>query len=432
LEEINLKHDIAISIVVPVYNVEKYLKKCLDSLLNQTLDEIEIILVDDCSTDSSKDIMNQYRDAHPDKIVIYQTDRNSRQGTARNLGTKCANGDYIMYVDSDDWLELDACALLYRKAAEENCDIVYGMYQEVRGDGSIKKCGACIYEEQLKPLNHDSILLNHHYPWGKLIKRELIVSNHLYFPEHLFFEDVVTGPLYGFYGKRIQFVPGICYNYLQRGDSVMHAMTTEKLEQEMHCGEMFLEECKKRGLLDSNQEAVMAKYFMSACMYPYLHSGKGVNQIILNKIEDLIAQNQDLFLQNRYIQYRIEDYIREALLHTTCKDSKIRNCFVDYMKAYSNIAVWGAGIKGRDFVKTYQDDIQVKYIIDKNPALQHTRLETGQEIVSLEECKECIDAVIVVNENYYYDIAEEIRQHKNKLTIINYEVIIDNIISHNI
>ena len=111
-----------VSIIVPVYNIEKYLAKCLDSLINQTLEDIEIICVNDGSTDNSAEILNEY--AQKDcRIKIINQD-NAGLSAARNTGINAANGEYIGYVDSDDWIDLNFYEKLYNAAKDTDADIV--------------------------------------------------------------------------------------------------------------------------------------------------------------------------------------------------------------------------------------------------------------------------------------------------------------------
>ena len=106
---------VKVSIIVPVYNVEKYIKKCLDSLVNQTLKDIEIIVVNDGSPDNSQKIIDKYVKEYPTKVKSYITE-NGGQGSARNFGIYKATGEYILYVDSDDYIELNMAELLYKEA----------------------------------------------------------------------------------------------------------------------------------------------------------------------------------------------------------------------------------------------------------------------------------------------------------------------------
>ena len=110
-----------VSVIVPVYNTEKYLEKCLNSLINQTLHDIEVICVNDGSTDNSLNILNQY--AQKDNRIKIINQENKMQGAARNAGTQIAAGEYIGFVDSDDWIDLDYFEKLYNAATKYNLDI---------------------------------------------------------------------------------------------------------------------------------------------------------------------------------------------------------------------------------------------------------------------------------------------------------------------
>ena len=112
-----------ISIIIPVYNVEKYLRECLDSCINQTLEDIEIICVDDCSTDDSYKILEKYQQKDP-RIKIFRQAENKKQGTARNKGMEIATGEYVWFVDSDDYIDSKACQILYDAIKEFDVDML--------------------------------------------------------------------------------------------------------------------------------------------------------------------------------------------------------------------------------------------------------------------------------------------------------------------
>lgn len=112
-----------VSVIIPVYNTKDYIEKCLDSLLNQTLSDIEILAVDDGSTDGTGEIVREYAQKHPDKIKAFFKE-NGGQAEARNLALEYAVGDYIGFVDSDDWVDKEMYLEMYEKAIEEDADIV--------------------------------------------------------------------------------------------------------------------------------------------------------------------------------------------------------------------------------------------------------------------------------------------------------------------
>ena len=117
-----------ISIIVPVYNAEKFLTKCLDSIINQTYKNIEIICVDDDSSDKSSKILNEF--AEKDKRIKVIHKANEGVSLARNVGLESAKGNYILFVDSDDWIEQSTCEVAINKIIEENADIIMGKVKE--------------------------------------------------------------------------------------------------------------------------------------------------------------------------------------------------------------------------------------------------------------------------------------------------------------
>jgi glycosyltransferase involved in cell wall biosynthesis len=213
-----------VSIIVPVYNSEKYLEKCLDSLVNQTLRDIEIIVVDDGSTDSSPKIISDYEKSHPDKIhSIHQP--NGGQASARNNGVKFANGEYIAFVDSDDYVEQDAYEKAYGCASEGNFDIVCFRY-DIHENGSKRKANIVL------PASDPKIryILNEASPWNKLIRRSLWEENKLRFTENRIYEDLELIPQLALYTKNIFFMEDALYHYvIHEGSTMRQTKYNEKL-----------------------------------------------------------------------------------------------------------------------------------------------------------------------------------------------------------
>lgn len=214
-----------ISIIVPIYNTESYLEKCLDSLVNQTLKNIEIILINDGSLDNSEKIIKKYLKKYSDKIVYYKKE-NEGQGVARNYAIKLARGEYLTFVDSDDFVEETMLEELYKKAKDESSDIV-----------------ACtkVYVVKSETLTISSSLfdvsdpyrkyiLNNSGPVGKIIKREIIQNNNLYFPNLRAYEDIAIVPLWGLYAKKISYIDKPFYYYIiHEGSTMKQLIYNEKL-----------------------------------------------------------------------------------------------------------------------------------------------------------------------------------------------------------
>ena len=173
-----------ISIIVPAYNAEKYIKTCLESLVNQTKKEIEIIVVNDGSTDKTEKIIKSFKD---DRIKYYKN-TNHGIGYTRNFGIDKSNSDYIMFVDSDDYLRKDACDILYDKITNEYLDLVicdfYRVYDtKVEEDRliSFKNTNLMDTPNLLSDINLS--------PWNKIYKSSLIKDNNIRFNEELKYED---------------------------------------------------------------------------------------------------------------------------------------------------------------------------------------------------------------------------------------------------
>lgn len=178
-----------VSIVVPVYNMEKYLEKCMDSLVNQTLEDIEIIVVNDGSTDNSIKILKKYKKKYPDKLIIIDQE-NQGISVARNNGIDISTGKYIGFVDSDDYVKYDMFENLYNKIEKSKADIVVCNYQKY-----FMKSEDYINIDMVKNINKNNIfeepaILNNIYfaPWNKLYKQSLFDG--IRFPIQKKYEDI--------------------------------------------------------------------------------------------------------------------------------------------------------------------------------------------------------------------------------------------------
>ena len=202
-----------LSVIVPIYNVEKYLPKCLDSLVNQTLKDIEIIIVNDASPDNSKKIIEKYLKKY--KNIKYFEKENGGQGSARNLGLKHAKGKYIAYVDSDDYIELDMFEKMYNKAVEDNSDVVICGHNLVDLNYNVVDKYLPVITGNIK----EDILLGNMAVWNKIYKKDIIDID---FREKLWYEDIDFTAKLLLGNKKISFVNEALYNYLLRPGSTMN------------------------------------------------------------------------------------------------------------------------------------------------------------------------------------------------------------------
>lgn len=174
---------IKVSVIVPFYNVENYIEKCLQSLVTQTLEDIEIILVNDGSKDKSEEIAKKFAKKYPDKI-IYLEKENGGLSDARNYAIPKARGEYIAFLDSDDYAEMIMYEEMYNKAKAENLDYVECDFLWEYPDKILESKGK-VYENKKEMFIHTRVVA-----WNKLIKREIIQENKIEFPKGYRYEDV--------------------------------------------------------------------------------------------------------------------------------------------------------------------------------------------------------------------------------------------------
>lgn len=185
---------VKISVIVPVYNVEQWLEKCLESLVNQTLDDIEIIIVNDGSLDNSQIIVDKYVEQYPRKVKGFKKN-NGGVSAARNYGMSYAVGEFVTFVDSDDYVETTMYEKMYKKAVAESAEIVVcGYYIVNERKGSLKSAqigNRHIYNSSARQ-NKELIRISTPYAWNKIFKRELFDRTNISFPEGLIYEDIAT------------------------------------------------------------------------------------------------------------------------------------------------------------------------------------------------------------------------------------------------
>ncbi|MBQ4439189.1 glycosyltransferase family 2 protein [bacterium] len=234
-----------ISIIIPVYNVEKYLRECLDSCTNQTLEDIEIICVDDCSTDNSPKILEEYRQKDK-RIKIFKQDRNNKQGAARNRGLEVATGEYIWFVDSDDYIDTKACQILYDAIKDFDVDMLcfsairfsetegsrYFYYDKYYHQGvQINK----IYHpktnwREIKFSNLNAV------PWAYLTKRTLLQK--FRFREGVWHEDTDFTPILLASVDSFCYIPYTAYFYrVNQNSTVQTHLSQKRLEDYISAAE---------------------------------------------------------------------------------------------------------------------------------------------------------------------------------------------------
>lgn len=265
-----------ISVIVPAYNMSAYIEKCLDSLLNQTKKEIEIIAVDDGSTDSTLSILNKYSQLHPDVIKVISQE-NGGLSAARNTGIGAATGRYIAFVDSDDYVDCDMLDTMYKKALEGDYDVVacdvsciYPDKVTVVDSGiSFESKHITIEESREMFLNMYVIVCN------KLYKKSLFEETGILFEKGIWFEDVLFSHKMFPHIKSIATVKKGFYQYLQRESSITYTYS-DKLSDIHKVMNKILDYYKENGFFEQyrNELEYMYTRYMLATYIKRLSKAK--------------------------------------------------------------------------------------------------------------------------------------------------------------
>ena len=240
-----------ISVIVPIYNVEKFLPQCLDSLLTQTLTELEIICVNDGSPDNCSKILDDY--IKKDNRIIVINKKNEGVSVARNTGIKYASGEYISFVDPDDWVEADFYQNLYKVAKESQADIVGMGFCSVKNNKkktlhSVKEIKtASTPEEKFKIFKMPS----NNYVWNKIYKKDMIIKNELFFPIGMCYEDIIWSSQAMEFSNLAVMIPSVGYNYRHNNNSIVNTTYSDskKLLDQSHAHKFqrsFMEKYKMK------------------------------------------------------------------------------------------------------------------------------------------------------------------------------------------
>lgn len=245
-----------LSIIVPVYNMasDGKLEYCLDSLVAQTVKDYEIIAVDDCSTDGSYAILQEYERRFPDRFHAVHSEVNRHQGGAKNIGLRMAKGDWIGFIDSDDWITPDMYEKLIERAQETGADLV-GCDYCLTGEHSMK-VGQVVPNNKreqsgmLDTAKRRSLILDGGSLVVKIFRRSMILEKELWFPEDIFYEDNALGNSYLVLADHFEYIEEPMYYYYQHDASTVHTISAKRCEDRMEAGRLMIGEARRHGYYD--------------------------------------------------------------------------------------------------------------------------------------------------------------------------------------
>ncbi len=302
-----------LSIIVPVYNMaaERKLEYCLDSLVSQTVTDYEIIAVDDCSTDGSWKILQEYEKRFPEKFRAVHLKENLHQGGAKNVGLKMAQGEWIGFIDSDDWITPDMYERLIAKAEETGADLA-GCDYCLTSEHSMK-VGQVVHNNKksqtgvLDDEKRRSLILDGGSLVVKIFRRSMILNYKLWFPEHIFYEDNALGNSYLILAGQFAYIEEPLYYYYQHESSTVHTISEKRCEDRCEAGRLMLREAERHDFLDKYRPELEYSFtllFYVNTLFTYMSGVKRTKYRFVKKLGEEMRCTFPAFQENPYYRER--------------------------------------------------------------------------------------------------------------------------------
>lgn len=323
--------DIKVSVIVPVYNEELYLHECLRSLVNQTLNEIEVILINDFSTDSSGDICEEYFRSYPRFKVIHNTS-NIRQGLLMNKGIKMAKGKYISLLGADDWLDNDYYEKLYESAINNNSDIAKTGLVTHYLSGKVEKSDALSNKIRKGLANGLPLIMlfTHEYTTA-IYRREMIIKNRIKHPDIRNAQDIIFLLHAAYYAKSISFIKGTYYYYRHHAASTTRVILKPYFESSIQCFQLHLDFINTNPMSKSTYDFIFYSGLIGVTKRLPLFSGK---PDLLDYKREYASKTLEIIKQYKYDPYAIINSLQKGIFLNS-RISKISGSYFFIVIFYS-------------------------------------------------------------------------------------------------
>lgn len=426
----------SISIIVPIYNSERYLRECLNSIVSQSFTDFEVICVNDCSTDSCKEIIDEFACADS-RIKVVSHDKRIGAANTRNHGMRYASSEYIIFWDADEIYEVDLLNKFYEAAVKYDADIVLAERGIIKGglenlmpeaskkyqfDGYDKKCFS------LCDLPHNGLLMWSSSPINRMIKRSLLIDNHLEYQDLQSSNDVLIADMMMILAKRVIHIADWEPKILVR----RNVPGSISVNRNPFCSYEAFREIERqlivRGLWDKYKKYIWYQFIstvsseLNRCndeevrerYYEFLKTGalaeicgeEGISFILFctplgSFLSELFEQTYEARCWEKSMFWRKLEGNRERL-------SKMIEFF---KKNSTKVTLWGAGKWGKELIKFMQENFEYKfdYIVDNNTELVGKYIFSNK-IFPFNEIKNETSLVVITNEAYKEDIKKQIRQ----------------------
>ena len=297
-----------VSVIVPFYNVERYIEKCVETLVDQTLKDIEIILVNDGSKDRSIEIVNQFLERYPEKLV-YLEKENGGLSDARNYAIDYAKGEYIAFLDSDDYVEKDMYEKMYEIAKKENSDMVEcDFYWEY--PNKLKKDIGKFYQGKKEMIEKIRVVA-----WNKLIKREILEKSKVRFPKGYHYEDVEFTYKIIPYIEKVSFAKKEYVHYIQREGSISN-LQNERTKEIFDVLDNVIKYYKEKDIYEEYKEELE---------YVYVRYAFCSSLLRIVKIKDLNVRKELLDLTWKNVNTKFPYWKKNKTLE---KQKNIKNLYL--------------------------------------------------------------------------------------------------------
>ncbi len=285
----------SVSIVVLVYNLEKYLSKCLNSLVNQTYDNKHIIIVNDGSTDKSDDIIKKYQKEYSNLISVYNIPNGGRSN-ARNYGIDKVKTDYFTFVDGDDYLDLDFLTIMMNQM-DNNTDIVVCDAMRIVND---KDSSILYFFKDYIQEKNKAMMLSHPGPCGKIYRTKLFVDNKISFIKDIrLYEDLAVIPTLGLYTDKIKYINKPLYKYVIHASS---AIRQEKFNESINDVFIVVDELSKKfnGRYHDELEFIYTEHLLRTASLRYTKYTNAKKYI--EKISNIMHEKYPFYYKNKYFK----------------------------------------------------------------------------------------------------------------------------------
>lgn len=437
-----------ISIIIPIYNSERYLKRCLDSVVSQSLKEIEIICIDDYSRDKSVDIVEDFMKSDA-RVKLFKNKRNKGVSFCRNYGIKIANSDYIGFVDSDDSIDINMYKTMYELAKKDDSCMVICNFRVIDEFGI--KDFKSFFKNQTKELLFKNILSKElmPHPWNKIYKKKLFLKNKIKYLENRVYEDAEATHKLIYYANKISISEEVLYNYYINPNSITTSFDNKKIDDIFYVLEStkkFLKyenifEIYKKEYLNmiricidnvfyhlTNQEInIGAKLENLLYLWKNINNYKDIKSIHYHAIivwiyKSFIILKDELNYLNKFIKCLNFDKSKIKNIKSSIYSElglsyniviKLKN------KKISKIYLYGAGEIAKKLIPEIEKlNIQILGIIDSNAKNGDTLF--GYDIYKFEDIKFKSNTIVVASEVFAYEITEFLENQGKHFEIINF------------